>query len=91
MYVCMYVCMYATYTYICWLPNNLQPNMIGKSWYGRLVSLTLCLFSKFSSGTDPEILKKRALYVAHHGWPGKKIIGFRWSKKAKITLKSISF
>ena len=32
-----------------------------------------------------------ALYVGHHGWPTKKILGFRWSKKAKITLETISF
>ena len=32
-----------------------------------------------------------ALYVGHHGWPPKKILGFRWSKKAKITLETISF
>ena len=32
-----------------------------------------------------------ALYVGHHGWPTKKILGFRWSKKAKITLEIISF
>ena len=32
-----------------------------------------------------------ALYVGHHGWPTKKILDFRWSKKAKITLETISF
>ena len=32
-----------------------------------------------------------ALHVGHHGWPTKKIFGFRWSKKAKITLETISF
>ena len=26
-----------------------------------------------------------------HGWPVKKILGFRWSKKAEITLETISF
>ena len=30
-------------------------------------------------------LKEGALYVGHHGWPAKKIFGFRWSKKAEIT------
>ena len=29
------------------------------------------------------------LYVRHHGWLTKKILGFRWSKKAKITLKNV--
>ena len=43
---------------------------------------------------DPDILKKKgmgALYVSHHGWSTKKVLGFRWSKKAKITLETISF
>ena len=31
------------------------------------------------------------LYVGHHGWPTKKILGFRWSKKAKTMLETISF
>ena len=32
-----------------------------------------------------------ALYVGHHGWPAKKILGFKWSKKAEITAKTTSF
>ena len=32
-----------------------------------------------------------ALYVSHHGWATKKILGFRWSKKANITLETLSF
>ena len=43
------------------------------------------------SGADPEILKGVALYVGHHGWPKKNILGFRWSKKAKIMFKTITF
>ena len=35
--------------------------------------------------------KGLALYVIHHGWPMKKILCFRWSKKAKIKLETISF
>ena len=31
------------------------------------------------------------LYVGHYGLPTKKILGFRWSEKAKITLETISF
>ena len=27
----------------------------------------------------------------NHGWPTKKMLGFRWSKMAKITLETISF
>ena len=44
------------------------------------------------TGADPEILKRGgALYVGHHGWRIKKILGFRWSKKAKIALETINF
>ena len=35
--------------------------------------------------------KVGALYVGHHDWPTKKILGFRWSKKAKITLETNVF
>ena len=31
------------------------------------------------------------LYVGHHGWLMKKILGLRWSKKTKITLEIITF
>ena len=43
------------------------------------------------TGADPEIFKREALYVGHHGWPAKKILGLRWSKKAEITLETIGF
>ena len=36
------------------------------------------------TGADPEILKRGALYLGHHGWLTKKTFGFRWSKKDKI-------
>ena len=32
-----------------------------------------------------------ALYIGQHGWCTKKILGFRWSEKAKIMLETISF
>ena len=32
---------------------------------------------------------KEGLYVGHHGWRAKKILGFRWPKKDEITLESI--
>ena len=35
--------------------------------------------------------QKGVLYVGHHGWPAKKILGFRCSKKAEITLETTSF
>ena len=31
------------------------------------------------------------LYIGHHDWPMKNILGFGWSKKAKITLETIRF
>ena len=43
------------------------------------------------SGAVPDIFKKGALYIGHHGWPTKKILGFRWSEEAEITLETISF
>ena len=49
----------------------------------------ICVPYVILQGADSEILKNggRGLYVGHHGCPTKKILGFRWSKKAKITLK----
>ena len=39
-----------------------------------------------------QIFRKRGIfYVGHNGCPMKKILGSRWSKKAKITLETISF
>ena len=32
-----------------------------------------------------------ALCVGHHVWPTKKILGLRWSKKAKIMIEAIDF
>ena len=56
-----------------------------------------------TSGEDSQIFKRivggeeggggggGVLYVGHHGWPANKILGFRWSKEAEITLETISF
>ena len=43
------------------------------------------------SGRFRDFEKAGALYVGHHGWAAKKILVFRWSKKAEITLETISF
>ena len=32
-----------------------------------------------------------ALFIGHHNWSTKKILSFRWSKKAKITLQTKAF
>ena len=42
-----------------------------------------------SIGADPKILKKGR--VCHHDWTTQKILGFRWFKKTKITLETVSF
>ena len=43
-------------------------------------------------GANPGILKKRGWrYVSHHLLHQKKCLGFRWSKKVKIKLETISF
>ena len=34
---------------------------------------------------------ENVLYVGHHGWPVKIILGFRWSLKAEITLETTIF
>ena len=43
-----------------------------------------------NQGRIQRFWKGVALCVGHHGWPAKKILGYRWSKKAKITLETIS-
>ena len=40
------------------------------------------------TGADPKILKMEVLYDGHHGWPTMKILGFRWSDKAKMETAS---
>ena len=56
-----------------------QKGIYAKSFFlWQLDSGILCLKNAF----------KNALYVDHHGWPTKKILGFRWSKKAKIMLET---
>ena len=45
----------------------------------------------YLQGRIQRFWKRVVLYVGHHGWPAKKILGFRWSKKAEIALESISF
>ena len=35
-------------------------------------------------------MAKQVLF-GHHSWPAKKILDFRWSKKAEITLEIVSF
>ena len=42
-------------------------------------------------GGSRDFEKGGRLYVGHHGWPKKNILGFRWSEKAKITLETKAF
>ena len=57
--------------------------------------LSICIFIIWESqctGADPEILKRGgALCRPIYGWLTKKILGCRWSKKAKKPLETISF
>ena len=46
---------------------------------------------KMYRGVCRDFENRVALYVGHHGWPRKKMLGFRWSKKANTTLETISF
>ena len=44
-----------------------------------------------NQGQIQRFWKRGVLYAGHHGWLAKKILGFRWSKKAEIMLETISF
>ena len=46
---------------------------------------------KIMQGRIQRFWKVVALYIGHHGSRTKKILGFRWSEKAKITVETISF
>ena len=61
--------------------------------YDSIMSGFNCLafIEHMPQGRIQRFLKWGALYVNHHGWPAKKTLGFRWSKKAKVTLETISF
>ena len=48
-------------------------------------------FSVAIQGRVQRFSKDVTPYVGLHGWPTKKILGFRWPKNAKITLETISF
>ena len=49
------------------------------------------IIKNISTGADQKILKKGVLYDGHHGWLTKKILGFRWPKRANITLETKAF
>ena len=55
------------------------------------LKLTVNNVKHYTQGLMQRFWKGGALYVGHHGWPAKKRLGFRWSKKAEITLETISF
>ena len=65
--------------------GQLSGGQLSSSYISPLASERAVLYT----GADPKILKRGgALYDGHHGWPTKKILGFRWSKKAKKTLET---
>ena len=45
----------------------------------------------YCRGRFKDFEKVGLLYVSHHVWLPKKILYFRWSKKAQITLETTSF
>ena len=63
-------------------------------WLIMVSSATYGYNARFpaEAGADPKILKRGGvLYVGHHGWPTNKVLGFRWSKKAKKILETKAF
>ena len=57
-------------------------------WPSKII---LCILYNWYQGRTQRFWKGVVLYVVHHGWPIRKILDFRWSKEAKITLETISF
>ena len=45
----------------------------------------------WEQGRIQRFSKEGVTYVGHHGWLTKKILGFRWSKKAKTMLETKVF
>ena len=45
----------------------------------------------WSTFTEEILNGKTSFLVQCHGWPTKKVLGFRWSKKVKIRIETISF
>ena len=69
------------------LSQNSSYTVFYKNWLKPLqnfVTLTRGRSRYFEKGGG-------SLYVGHHGWPTKKLLGFRWSKKVKITLETKAF
>ena len=74
MWFVFWVCLRARVQRVCVVREKVD-------WGEQLFQLILEI-----SEADLGILKSGALYIGYHGWPTKKSFGFRWSKKAKITL-----
>ena len=54
--------------------------------HGLLMQISIN-YSLYQGGIQ-RFLKEGVLYVGHHSLPVKKILGFRWSKKAEIMLET---
>ena len=69
------------------------PTRNGLFWRGLNLKIFQGILSHLHriQGRIQRFLKGGTLYVGHRGWPAKKILGFRWSKKAEVTLETISF
>ena len=57
-------------------------------WYLLFVYILVCFF-RYTRRRIQIFWKGETLYVGHHDWPTKKLLGFIWSKKAKITLETV--
>ena len=61
-----------------------------------LLFMNVFFISNFSyrpsaSGRGSRVSEKWVYSASHHGWSIKKVLGFRWSKKAKTTLQLLKF
>ena len=85
-YICIQthlICIQLTYMY------SVSSYLYSVNLY--ISSLILFIFSQLIQERIQRFLKEGVLYVRHHSWPAKKIFSFRWSKRAEITLETISF
>ena len=78
-----------------WFPlliASLKSSVIAQFQFWPLISfLKPCWYRVYRGGSRDSEKVGGVLYVDHHCWPTKKILGFKWSNKAYVTLEIISF
>ena len=79
------------YMQILRLTQNVKRNIHLKLHHLCIKVRSITFQHLIAQGLIQRFWKVVALYVGHHGRPMKKILGFRWSKKAKITLETKTF